>query len=145
MKAMGEHDIEALEIEKEGMRVSLKRPSAPQYAPQAPFAYQTHQMPLSSQIPEAIQQTAPETPKVEEGQSITSPMVGTFYRASSPDSDPFIKEGDVVDEHTVVCIIEAMKVMNEVKSGVKGVVKKVLVEDSHPVEFGTPLFTVEPR
>ncbi len=81
-------------------------------------------------------------PAEKEGRYVTSPMVGTFYNAPAPDAPPFVSVGDAVEEGSVVCIIEAMKVMNEVKAGVKGVVKEVLVESGHPVEFGTKLFRV---
>jgi acetyl-CoA carboxylase biotin carboxyl carrier protein len=77
------------------------------------------------------------------GVTIDSPIVGTFYAASSPDAKPFIKAGDTVTEETVVCIIEAMKVMNEIKAEKRGVVRKVLVENAKPVEFGQPLFELE--
>ena len=70
-------------------------------------------------------------------------MVGTFYTAAGPESDPFVKEGDHIDENTVVCIVEAMKVMNEVKAGVKGVVRELLIEDGHPVEYGSKLIRIE--
>ena len=79
----------------------------------------------------------------EEGNFITSPMVGTFYTASAPNQPPLVKIGQQVDENTVVCIIEAMKVMNEVKANRKGVVKEVLVENAQPVEFGSKLFRIE--
>lgn len=78
----------------------------------------------------------------EEGMMVTSPMVGTFYLSPSPDEPSFVKVGDKVNENTVVCIIEAMKVMNEVKAGVSGVVAEILIENGHPVEFGTKLFRV---
>lgn len=81
--------------------------------------------------------------KEVQGTFITSPMVGTFYHSPSPEEPPFVKVGDKVNEDTVVCIVEAMKVMNEVKAGVAGVVKEVLVENSHPVEFGTSLYRIE--
>jgi acetyl-CoA carboxylase biotin carboxyl carrier protein len=81
--------------------------------------------------------------KEVESKFITSPMVGTFYHSPSPEDPSFVKIGDRVEEHTVVCIIEAMKVMNEVKAGVKGVVAELLVENSHPVEFGTNIFRIE--
>lgn len=81
-------------------------------------------------------------PLVKEGTYVTSPMVGTFYASPSPEDPHFVKEGDQVDEETVVCIIEAMKVMNEVKSGVKGKVAEILVENGHPVEFGTKIFRI---
>jgi acetyl-CoA carboxylase biotin carboxyl carrier protein len=74
--------------------------------------------------------------------TITSPMVGTFYTSPSPDDPIFVKIGDRVEKDTVVCIIEAMKVMNEVKAGISGRVEEVLVENGHPVEFGTKLFRI---
>ena len=73
---------------------------------------------------------------------VTSPMVGTFYNTPSPEDPVFVKPGDKVEKHSVVCIIEAMKVMNEVKAGVSGTIVEVLVENGHPVEFGTKLFRV---
>ena len=73
---------------------------------------------------------------------VTSPMVGTYYSTPSPDDPSFVKVGDRIEKHTVVCIIEAMKVMNEVKAGVAGTVAEILVENGHPVEFGTKLFRV---
>ncbi|MGE3715728.1 MAG: acetyl-CoA carboxylase biotin carboxyl carrier protein subunit, partial [Simkaniaceae bacterium] len=72
----------------------------------------------------------------------TSPMVGTFYASPSPDDEALVKVGDTVTEDTVVCIIEAMKVMNEVKAGKKGTVAEVFIESAHPVEFGTKLFRI---
>lgn len=83
--------------------------------------------------------------KAKKGEVIKSPMVGTFYMAPSPDDPPFIKIGDIVSADTVLCIIEAMKVMNEIKAGVKGRIVEVLVENNQPVEFGTPLFRIESK
>lgn len=89
--------------------------------------------------PAPIAQDSSEAAKVY----VTSPMVGTFYSSSAPDEPSFVKVGDTVDKNAVVCIIEAMKVMNEVKAGVAGVVKEILVENGNPVEFGTKLFRIE--
>jgi len=92
-----------------------------------------------------MQKAAHEEPaagKEKEGKHVTAPLVGTFYTAPSPESPNFVKVGDRVDENTVVCIIEAMKVMNEVKAGISGTVAEILVESAHPVEFGTKLFRV---
>ncbi len=75
---------------------------------------------------------------------ILSPMPGTFYRASAPDADPFIKEGDQVIKGDTLCIIEAMKIMNEIEAEVNGTIKKILVENSQPVEYNQPLFLIEP-
>lgn len=87
-----------------------------------------------------------ELPKESEAQLsgtfVQSPMVGTFYRSSSPDDPPFAKVGDKIEKDSIVCIIEAMKVMNEVKASVTGIVTEVLVENGHPVEFGSKLFKV---
>jgi acetyl-CoA carboxylase biotin carboxyl carrier protein len=76
------------------------------------------------------------------GKFVIAPLVGTYYAAASPDDPHFVKIGDRVDENTVVCIIEAMKVMNEVKAGVSGTIAEVLIENAHPVEFGTKLFRI---
>jgi len=80
----------------------------------------------------------------DSGPSIVSPMVGTFYRSPSPDAAPFVKEGDVVTAGQTVCIIEAMKIMNEIEAEVSGRVTNVLVDNGSPVEYNTPLFQVEP-
>ncbi len=76
------------------------------------------------------------------GKYVTAPLVGTFYRAASPDDPYFVKVGDRVNENTIVCIIEAMKVMNEVKAGLSGTVTEILLENAHPVEFGAKLFRI---
>lgn len=81
-------------------------------------------------------------PQEKEGRYVTSPMVGTFYGSPSPEDPAFIKVGDTVNENTVVCIIEAMKVMNEVKAGIKGTVAEILVDNAHPVEFGSKLIRI---
>jgi acetyl-CoA carboxylase biotin carboxyl carrier protein len=75
---------------------------------------------------------------------VSSPMVGTFYSTPSPNDPAFVKIGDIVDTNTVICIIEAMKVMNEVKAGMKGKIKEILCKSAQPVEFGTKLFRIEP-
>ncbi|HRV31203.1 MAG TPA: acetyl-CoA carboxylase biotin carboxyl carrier protein, partial [Kiritimatiellia bacterium] len=74
---------------------------------------------------------------------IPSPLVGTFYRVSSPDADPFVQVGSRVNKDTVVCIIEAMKVMNEIKAETSGVVKRILIENATAVQFGEPMFLIE--
>ncbi len=77
--------------------------------------------------------------------TVEAPMVGTFYRAPSPGADPYVKEGDFVKEGQVLCIIEAMKLMNDIESKVNGRIAKILVESGQPVEYGQPLFLIEPR
>ena len=77
------------------------------------------------------------------GNLVTSPIVGTFYRKPSPDKEPFVKVGDIVNKGDVLCIIEAMKMMNEVKADSSGTIKQILIENAEPVEFGQPLFVIE--
>ena len=84
-----------------------------------------------------------EEPKHKKGEVIKSPMVGTFYMAPTPDDQPFVKIGDMVEQDTVLCIIEAMKVMNEIKAGTRGRITEILAENNQPVEFGTPLYRIE--
>lgn len=95
-------------------------------------------------VPTQIIKNTPVIEEVNQEHSyIRSPLVGTFYIAPSPDSPPFVKIGDIVTDNTIVCIVEAMKVMNEVKAGVRGKVTKILIDNGQPVEFGTKLFVIE--
>lgn len=126
---------------------------------------QSAPMPMTSAVPTAVaaptptvEVKAPETPKMETPKTaaapttegggkyveIKSPIVGTFYRASSPDKPPFTKVGDMVDKGSIVCVIEAMKLFNQIESGVKGKIVKVLAEDASPVEYDQVLFLVDP-
>jgi len=91
----------------------------------------------------APEQNAPEA-KPDRSVAIPSPMVGTFYRAPAPDADPYVEVGDMVEVGQTVCIVEAMKLMNEIEAEVRGRVVQILVENSHPVEFGQKLFLIEP-
>jgi acetyl-CoA carboxylase biotin carboxyl carrier protein len=86
---------------------------------------------------------AAEAPAAPEGHAVKSPMVGTFYRASAPDAKPFVEVGDTVKAGQTVCIIEAMKLMNEIECDKDGVVKAILAENGQPVEYGEPLFVIE--
>ena len=99
-------------------------------------------MPVPVPAPEVAPAPAPTAPQ-QTGTPLTSPMVGTFYRAPSPGADPFVKVGDTVKKGQVVCIIEAMKLLNEVEADADGVVKEVCVENGQPVEFGQALFILE--
>ncbi|MDX8431384.1 MAG: acetyl-CoA carboxylase biotin carboxyl carrier protein [Candidatus Algichlamydia australiensis] len=137
---MEESSLSKIRYKDQNVEIELERSSgsiAPLPQPQA-----VHHQPVAASAPAP----APlEAPKAEEsGQMITSPMVGTYYSSPAPDQPAFVKVGDHVTEETVVCIIEAMKVMNEVKAGVKGTVKKILVASADPVEFGTALIEVDP-
>lgn len=161
MAAMERAQIKNLEIEQSGFRIKLERESesAAIYTPRAPSletleAHKTeallaHLKTLSSAssiaplVQEKVKETSPIAGHAEEeapGVFITSPMVGTFYSAPSPDDPPYVKAGQKIEKGTVVCVIEAMKVMNEVKSALGGVVLDVLVENGQPIEFGTKLF-----
>jgi len=138
---MKKHDLSVFEIEKEGFRLKVQRGG---FAPQATIAAPTG----SAGSPKAAASAAEPTtaaPKPIESvplNEIVSPMVGTLYRAASPDSPPFVEVGKAVTEDTVVCIIEAMKVMNEIKAETSGVIAEVLAENGKPVQFGQVLFRV---
>ncbi len=137
---MEERHVNKLTLkDKEGFELHLEREgkthgNMPAYAAPLPFAPAAHSAPLAE-----TSSSSPPPPQETE-HCITSPMVGTFYGAPSPDDPPYVKVGDSVDEETVVCIVEAMKVMNEVKAGKKGIVKKIFLENGHPVEYDTKLF-----
>lgn len=100
-------------------------------------------VPAETFHPEAAPSKAPKAKAEAEGAQILSPMVGTVYHTPQPGQPPFVKVGDRVDENTVVCIIEAMKVMNEIKAKKSGVITEVIAEHGHPVEFGQPLFRIQ--
>jgi acetyl-CoA carboxylase biotin carboxyl carrier protein len=93
--------------------------------------------------PAAPAAPAPQAPAVPEGHIVKSPMVGTFYRAPSPDAAPFVEIGDAVKSGQTICIIEAMKLMNEIEADRDGVIKAILAENGQPVEYGEPLFAIE--
>ena len=136
---MKKHELSVFEIEKEGFRLKLQRGAS---APQATIA-----VPAATTVPPKATPTAESPPAAKLIESapmkeIVSPMVGTFYRAASPDAPPFVEVGKAVTEDTVVCIIEAMKVMNEIKAETSGVIAEVLADNGKPVQFGQALFRV---
>jgi acetyl-CoA carboxylase biotin carboxyl carrier protein len=142
------NELTEFELAEEGFRITIKRKTggdvvvaqamAPLHPAVMPVAAAAH-------APAPAAAPAAEPVKPSNTVEIKSPMVGTFYRAASPDAEAFTAVGKEVEPETVVCIIEAMKVMNEIKAEVKGVIRKVCVENATPVEFGKPLFLVEPR
>ena len=136
---MNENNLMELEIEKEGMRIRLRK-SGPGEAGAGPFIIEKG---VSQQKPVSLpsEQTEPSLVKTVE---IKSPMVGTFYLAPSPEAAPYVEVGQVIEPGQIICIIEAMKLMNEIKSEIKGRITEILVENVEPVEFGQPLFIVEP-
>jgi acetyl-CoA carboxylase biotin carboxyl carrier protein len=102
--------------------------------------------PASPAVASGERAAAAHTAEIESASGVTieAPMVGTFYRASSPTADPYVSEGDLVKEGQILCVIEAMKLMNEIESKVAGRVVKIFVENAHPVEFGQSLFLIDP-
>jgi acetyl-CoA carboxylase biotin carboxyl carrier protein len=137
---MKKHDLSVFEIEKEGFRLKLQRgASAPQPTIAAPAAAGgSAKGAVTGAEPPPAAKAIESVPMKE----IVSPMVGTFYRAASPDAPAFVEVGKPVTEDTVVCIIEAMKVMNEIKAETSGVIAEVLAENGKPVQFGQALFRV---
>lgn len=132
---MREHELSEFSIEDQDFKLSLKRGSPGMAAPLMGAGLAPAALPPPA--------AAPPPPAEEELTPIASPLVGTFYRASSPDADPFVSVGSRVHKDTVVCIIEAMKVMNEIKAETSGVIKKILVENATAVQYGQPMFLVE--
>ncbi|UAY50884.1 acetyl-CoA carboxylase biotin carboxyl carrier protein [Ferruginibacter albus] len=148
IKLINKSNIGEITIEEEGTKITLKQKK--DYVP----SHQVYNIPSGQQPiappppPAPTQAAAPapkaETPKADNLITIKSPMIGTFYRQAGPGKPVFINIGDEVEEGSVVCIIEAMKLFNEIESEVKGKIVKVLVEDASPVEYDQPLFLVDP-
>jgi len=154
IRIVSETRVGGLEVERDGMRVHIDgvpaapvleaRGGAPLLPPQLAVPGQLSGNPIA--LPggaSAPAPAAPATPAEEEGLSfVTSPIVGTFYVAPSPDSEPYVKPGDHVSKGQVLCIVEAMKLMNEIEADVSGVVVRRYPENAQPVEFGERLFAV---
>ncbi len=142
---MKKNDLSVFQMEKEGFKILLKKGQSGTYVASGAPAPVFHATPMPQQAASAVETTVatPASAPVAKGPEITSPMVGTFYAAMSPDAPAYVKVGQTVTPDTVVCIIEAMKVMNEIKSEVSGVVAEVLGENGKPVQFGQPLFRLQ--
>ena len=146
---MVKNDLRELEIRDGDCRVSLKRgpgDSVPAVTLDAVHPVSLAAVPAAEQPGRANEpaKQAEDSAASEEFESIVSPMVGTFYLAASPENEPFVQAGDTVTADSVVCIIEAMKVMNEIKAGLAGTVAKVLINNGEAVEFGQAIFQVRP-
>jgi len=153
LKLLEESEIDelSLEIEDESGEVKLRK-GRPEGA--TTIYNNITPSPMGAPVPQGVQPppTAQVSASAEEKESdefagmveITSPIVGTFYRAPAPDADPYVKVGEQVEEGQVVCIVEAMKLMNEIQSDVSGRVAKILVENAQPVEFGQEMFIIDP-
>jgi acetyl-CoA carboxylase biotin carboxyl carrier protein len=133
---MKRSNLSEFELEEDAFRLRICRQYGTVQAPQPVVEYTPA---ATSEAPVATAQTTP----TDETKLVKSPMVGTFYAAPSPDSSPFIAVGDSVGEESVLCIIEAMKVMNEIKAEKRGTVAEILVENGDSVEFGQPLFRLK--
>lgn len=138
---LANHDIEQLEFETEQYRIMLRKPGA------APAAVPVVQ-PVAAVAPsvppaEAPAPAAAEVPADDGRTSVKAPMVGTFYRAPAPDAEPYVQVGDIVEPGQPLCIIEAMKLMNEIEAEFRGRVTEILVDNAQPVDYGQPLFTIE--
>lgn len=150
MMAMRRFKVSRLTVKEDNQEITLERESEDQVL--CEFPLDTASSSNANLLGQWERPTAaaalpsmPEKPHSELGdksQYVTSPMVGTYYSAPSPDSSPFVKVGQKVEPDTVVCIVEAMKVLNEVKAGVAGTVSELLVENGHPVEFGSKIIRV---
>ncbi len=156
IKAINKSNISELSVEEGDFKITIKQAqtvSETQYvAVQAPVQMPAMQA-APAPAPAAIQSAAPSAPAAQPAAApaasdnlvtIKSPMIGTFYRSASPDKPSFVNVGDDVNTGSVICIIEAMKLFNEIESEVKGRIVKVLVDDASPVEYDQPLFLVEP-
>ncbi|AEG33542.1 acetyl-CoA carboxylase, biotin carboxyl carrier protein [Thermus thermophilus SG0.5JP17-16] len=156
LQALVEHGVNELTLETPDYKLTVRRGgevqvvSVPQVqapmlaAPPAEVPAPTPPVPAAPAAepkPQAQTEAQDDCPGCVE---VRAPIVGTFYRAPAPDAPPYVKEGDRVEKGQVLCIIEAMKLMNEIESEVSGIVKKILVENGEPVEYGQPLFLIQP-
>ena len=135
VELMNKNDLVELQLEETDFKIKLKKPGCNMVATPAMMA-PSMLAPAGIPAPAAVDDTAGLIP-------IPSPIVGTFYSASSPESDSFVSVGDSVTADTVVCIVEAMKIMNEVKAEISGTIEKILVKNGEPVEYGQTLFLVK--
>lgn len=141
VELMNEHDLSEIDLCQGETRIRLRRQREAAVAMMSPAAG-----PPAAPAPAAPAPSAPAAPADDAQVAVvTSPMVGTFYSAASPDTPAFVKVGDHVGPDTTVCIVEAMKVFNEIPAGVSGKVIAVLLENGEPVEYGQPLFKVDSR
>ena len=141
---MNQNDLSELEIEKEGLKVRLKKNKAEIVALHTPIpAAPVSNLPV--QAADSSKEKVEEPPAGSRLVAIMSPIVGTFYEAPSPDANPYVEIGDIVEPDTVVCIVEAMKVMNEIKAESEGRLVEKLVASGEPVEFGQTLFLIDPN
>ncbi len=136
---MNDNGLVELEVEKDGMRIRLKKVGSGTEAFSGPVVIEREKVPEATiEARNRVNKTAETTVQIK------APMVGTFYRAPSPEAPPYAEIGQEIEAGQVICIIEAMKLMNEIKSEIKGKILEILVDNSEPVEFGQPMFLIEP-
>ncbi len=149
IKMLDESGLAEIEIEEEGSKLRLSKPrpkitqAFQQITPQIIEQQSQAAKPQEQETKPAVEAEPKEEFKSDKIVEVRSPMVGTFYKAPSPDAEPYVTVGSKVKKGTVLCIIEAMKLMNEIESEVSGTVVKVLVENAQPVEYDQPLFLIE--
>jgi len=139
---MNENGLSELEVEKDDMRIRLKKTAAGSEDFEGQQILQGQGGAVQPKVQGAAQET--EEKNVVKTLEIKSPMVGTFYRAPNPEAPAYVEVGQTIEPGQVICIIEAMKLMNEIKSEIKGKILEILVDNAEPVEFGQPLFLIEP-
>ncbi len=139
---MNENSLSELEVEKDDMRIRLKKTASGFEGSQSPVVYSA---PAAAPLGVNLQNLQPPEEKIViKTVEIKSPMVGTFYRAPNPEAPAYVEIGQTIEPGQVICIIEAMKLMNEIKSEIKGKILEVLVDNAEPVEFGQSLFLIDP-
>ena len=144
---ISESDVDEVSIEEGGFKIKVKKQS------ESNLQTVHYQMPVQQQpvsAPQAAAQPATQTTSetkpsasTDDGEVVKSPIVGTYYEASSPDADPFVKVGDHVKKGQTLCIVEAMKIMNEIEAEFSGTIQKIVAENGSPVEFDQPLFIIK--
>lgn len=148
---IGESDVDEVSIEEGDFKISVKKHGAAaeiEYPP-AQYSFAPPAQPVPQAAPQApssagaAAQTTTESTSAPAGETVTSPIVGTFYRSPSPDAKPFLEVGDRVEKGETLCIVEAMKIMNEIEAEFSGTLEKIVAEDGQPVEFEQPLFIIK--
>jgi acetyl-CoA carboxylase biotin carboxyl carrier protein len=144
IRLVGSSGVSMVEVEHAGSRVRIDGAARVAAAAPAPAAAPSEAPAASAAPAPAVGEGAPAAAEEDGLHPVTSPIVGTFYRAPNPDAEPYIKVGDAVERGQILCIVEAMKLMNEIECDVRGTVVKVLPENAQPVEYGEPLFLIRP-
>jgi len=141
---MNENNLNEIEIERDGLKLKLKKSAGGEMIISQPTHYAVGSLPAPKAVPVPATTVNGAGDTSKNTKDIKSPMVGTFYRSPSPEAEAFVEVGQTVEVGQVVCIVEAMKLMNEIKSEVRGKITEVAVQNSEPVEFGQTLFIVDP-